>query len=183
MRRRTQKKDPHDSPTAVRRTASVCPVGARPRGPPRAAERTGAPSWIPAGGPWCRGDGTLRVGRLSVASFALSSKSSLLWNDTYNKCRLNPLPVASRLRCGAPLEEHPRPLGYFFPPGTVFLDGFCLSFYSVQSWEAGAAQDSLESFRSALRKLGASCLEEREVGRPEYSPPTPPPDTRQTPQS
>lgn len=35
---------PRDSPTVVRRTASVCLVGARPRVPRRAGERPGGPS-------------------------------------------------------------------------------------------------------------------------------------------
>lgn len=46
-----------DLPTLVRRTASVCPVGVRPRVPRCVGERSGRPSWIPAHRPSCRQKG------------------------------------------------------------------------------------------------------------------------------
>lgn len=51
------------SPTSVRRTVSVCPIGLHPRVPQRAGGRSGRPSWVPADTPSCRGVKTLVVVR------------------------------------------------------------------------------------------------------------------------
>lgn len=92
-----------DLPTLVRRTASVCPVGVRPRVPRCAGERSGRASWIRTHRASCRGDRTL----LTVFS------QRLLWLYTPStltrppriKVKKMPLPVSSWLTCAVRQED------------------------------------------------------------------------------
>lgn len=149
-----------DLPTLVRRTASVCPVGVRPRAPRCAGERSGRASWIRTHRASCRGDRTL----LTVFSQRLLwlYTASTLTRPPRIKREKMPLPVSSWLTCAFRPEDD--------------------SAYSPFPTLPAAECSSFELFSLSTRCSGWESLErldwESERWDDLWRPPTPPLHTR-----